>query len=93
MAAEIIDLALVKTSRRCLKKLLDARGISYFLDPQARKPFRLDPSRMEMVVRTAVRLRPDDLPEPSLRDLKRCREEVRRELIQHVAALMLQVGL
>jgi hypothetical protein len=92
MAAEIIDLALVKNSRRCLKKLLAARGIAYFLDRDATRPFRLDSTRVELVLRTAVRLGGRERV-PTAQDLTRCRQEIRRELIERVANLMLQTGL
>jgi hypothetical protein len=93
MPAEIIDLALLVRARRCYQKLLKARGIAYFLARDARGPFRLDASRVELVVRTAVRLRPASHARPPARAVEHCRRAIRRELIQRVAELMLQVGL
>ena len=93
MAAEIIDLGLVRTVRRCLNKMLEARGLNYFLRADAKRPFHLNPSKVELVVRAAVRLRPEHLGTPSAPALEYCRQEVRRALIQQVARLMLGVGL
>src|SRR5262249_10098763 len=78
MAAEIIDLALMNRSRRCLDKLLKTRGIAYFLKQDARRPFRLDSSRVELVVRAAVRLRPAHHSASTPKAVEHCRKEIRR---------------
>ena len=39
--ADIIDLSLIAESRKHLAKLLEARGINYFLSKDARRPFQL----------------------------------------------------
>lgn len=90
--AEIIDLALVAESRRTLKTMLEKRGLSYFLRQDARRPFQLEPSRVELVVRTAARRR-DRPTRPHLRAVEHARTQVRRELIRRVVAEMLAVGL
>lgn len=92
MAAEIIDLALVGRARRTLQKLLSTRGITYFLEQEGPRPFRIDASRVEMVLRVATRLRPAEHSAPSRRAVESCRKEIRRLLIREVAATMLQVG-
>jgi hypothetical protein len=93
MPAEIIDLALLVRARRCYQKMLKARGIAYFLAKDARRPFRIDASRVELVIRAAMRLRPASHGRPPARAVDHCRQVIRRELIQKVAELMLQVGL
>lgn len=91
--ADVIDLALVADARRYLNKMLDARGISYFLRADARRPFQLEPSKVEMVIRTAARSRDRERRRPHTRAVDYVRKEVRRELIKRVVAEMLGVGL
>lgn len=90
--ADVIDLALVADARRYLKKLLDARGLNYFLRQDARRPFQLEPSKVEMIVRTAARSRDKERRQPHVRAVDHARKEVRRELIKRVVAEMLQTG-
>jgi hypothetical protein len=90
--AEIIDLALVAEARRTLKHLLEAKGIAWFLRTDARRPFQLEPKRVEHVLRTAARVR-ERGRRPHLRAVEHARKEVRRELIRRVVAEMLQTGL
>ena len=90
--AEIIDLALVADARKTLTKMLAAKGIAWFLRTDARRPFQLEPTRVEMVLRTAARTR-ERTRRPHLRAVEHARKEVRRELIRRVVAEMLQTGL
>lgn len=90
--AEIIDLALVADAKRTLKKMLEARGLAYFLRQDARRPFQLEPTRVELVLRTAARGR-EKHRRPHVRAVDYARTEVRRTLIRHVVAEMLQTGL
>ena len=90
--ADIIDLSLVTDARRFFHKLLDARGIAYFLRKEGR-PFQIEQSKVEMVVRTAARARPAHLPKPPRPAVEHCRKEIRRELIRRVVEAMLQTGL
>ena len=91
--AEIIDLTLVADARRYFHKLLDSRGIAYFLRNDGRRFFQIEPSKVELVVKTAARVRPSHLPEPPLPAMDYCRKEIRRELIRRVVEAMLQTGL
>lgn len=92
--ADIIDLSLIAESRKHLQKLLDARGINYFLRTDARRPFTLEPSKVELVVRAAAKKRPSSLTGAAAESAwERARKEVRRELIRRVVAEMLQTGL
>jgi hypothetical protein len=88
--ADIIDLSLVAASRRTLEKLLDTRGINYFLKTDAKQPFRLEPSRVDLVVRTAAKLGKGTPPPKAY---EHARKLVRRELIRRVVGEMLQLGL
>ncbi|MER2565281.1 MAG: hypothetical protein ABTQ32_31440 [Myxococcaceae bacterium] len=90
--ADIIDLSLVANARRTLEKLLDTRGINYFLKVDARQPFRLDPTRVDLVIRTAAKLgKSSGTPAPKA--YEHARKLIRRELIRRVVGEMLQVGL
>jgi len=94
--ADIIDLALVTESRKFLKKLLDERGLNYFLRHDARRPFQLEPQKVDLVIRTAARSRSTlhagraRLPTSAY---AQARKAVRRELIRRVVAEMVGVGL
>jgi hypothetical protein len=90
--ADVIDLTLVADARRFFFKLLDARGLSYFLRKDGQRLFHIEQSKVEMVVRTAARNRPSHLPKPPLPAVDYCRREIRRELIRRVVQTMLQTG-
>jgi hypothetical protein len=90
---EIIDLSLLADSRRCLNKLLQARGLSYFLKKDGHRLFQIEPGKVELVVRAAARGRPRSSPKPPRCAFEYCHREVRRELIRRVVEAMLQTGL
>jgi hypothetical protein len=89
--ADIIDLSLVADVRRLFHKLLDARGLSYFLKKEGDRLFHIEPAKVEMVLRTALRTRPEGSAPPEAA-VAYCRKELRRELIRRVAEAMLQTG-
>jgi hypothetical protein len=91
--ADIIDLTLLSDARRYLHKLLDARGLSYFLQKDGHRLFHIEPAKVDLVVRTALRSRDDEQPAPHPKAVEHCRLEIRRELIRRVASAMLQTGL
>lgn len=91
--ADIIDLSLVARAKRYFHKLLDTRGLSYFLQKDGNRLFQIEQSKVELVVRTAARSRPAHLPKPPLHAVDHCRKEIRRELIRRVVEAMLQTGL
>jgi hypothetical protein len=93
MAADIIDLTLVAESRKFLHKLLDTRGIAYFLHTNPRRPYQLEPKKVDLVVRTAAKVRTEKHGAPHEAAVDYARKEVRRELIRRVVAEMLSVGL
>jgi len=91
LMAEIIDLSLVAESRKHLRKLLDTRGVAYFLKADPSTPYQLEPKKVDLVVRTAARTRKQAAPNPKA--YEHARKLVRRELIRRVVAAMLQTGL
>ena len=91
--ADIIDLALVADAQRYFAKMLKSRGIGYFLRKEGGRPFEIEPSKVEMVVRTAARSRPSHLPRPPRAAVEYCRKQIRRELIRRVVEEMLMTGL
>ena len=51
------------------------------------------PAKVELVVRTAIRSRPEELPSPHPKAVDHCRKEIRRELIRRdTADRLLYVG-
>lgn len=91
--ADIIDLTLLADARRYFQKLLDARGLSYFLQKEGNRLFHIEPTKVELVIRTALRSREPGKPKPPKQAVEHCRTEIRRELIRLVASAMLQTGL
>jgi hypothetical protein len=90
---DVIDLTLVSDARRYFQKLLDSRGLNYFLRKDGGRLFQIEQSKVEMIVRTAARSRPSHLPRPPQHAVDHCRKEIRRELIRRVVEAMLQTGL
>ena len=66
--ADIIDLSLIADSRRYFHKLLDKRGIAYFLRKDGHRLFQIEQAKVEMVVRTAARARKDFKESDRIRD-------------------------
>jgi hypothetical protein len=91
--ADIIDLSLIRDARRHFRKLLDDRGLSYFLKKDGHRLFQIQQSKVDLVVRNAARARATDLPRPPRPAIDHCRREIRRELIRRVVEAMLQTGL
>jgi hypothetical protein len=91
--AEIIDLTLVSDARRFFHKLLDTRGIAYFLRQDGHRLFQIEPAKVDLIIRTAARSRPAHIPPPPQPAVEHCRREIRRELIRRVVEAMLQTGL
>ncbi|MBK9515937.1 MAG: hypothetical protein IPO09_01040 [Anaeromyxobacter sp.] len=87
----VVDLTLVSQARRALFRMLDERGLGFFLEERTRAP-RLDSRRIAWVVECARRR----VGRRARRDpnaLSRTRRVVRRELIRRLADAMLQAGL
>lgn len=91
MANVVVDLTLVSRARKVLGRVLEERGLGFFLLPTSRSP-RLDSRRIAWVVDAAKRqVGPRARRDPNA--LSRTRRVVRRELIRLVSAAMLQSGL
>jgi hypothetical protein len=87
----VVDLTLVSRARRILHRLLEERGLGFFLLSSSRTP-KLDPHRIAWVVEAARR----GASERGRRDpnaLSRTRRVVRRELIRRLSEAMVQAGL
>ncbi len=87
----VVDLTLVSTARRALHRVLDSRGLGFFLQEGSRAP-RLDARRIAWIVESARRR----VGRRARRDpnaLSRTRRVVRRELIRRLSEAMLQAGL
>ena len=91
--ADIIDLSLVTEAQRYFRKLIDTRGIGYFLRKEGGRPFEIEPAKVALVVRMAARARPQHLPKPARSAVEYCRRQIRRELIRRVVEEMLMTGL
>ena len=89
--AEIIDLALLTDARRYLHKLLDTRGLAYFLRVDPKRPFELEPQRVDLVLRVAAKTA-TRRGKPHQKAVEHARNEIRRELIRRVVAQMVQTG-
>ncbi len=88
--ADIVDLTLTAEARRSLHRVLDQRGIGFFLKRRRREPARLDPRRIAWVVEAAARrTRPSRDPDA----LSRTRRVIRRELIRRLAESLVEAGL
>jgi hypothetical protein len=87
--ADIIDIGLVGDAQRLLERLIDERGIGFFLDRESKRLVALQPAKIDLVVKAALRSKKRRVP-PSV--VERCRRHVRRILIREVARAMLASG-
>src|SRR5678809_1239869 len=60
---DVIDLTLVSDARRYFQKLLDTRGLNYFLRKDGGRLFQIEQSKVEMIVRPAAPARGGPLPQ------------------------------
>lgn len=90
--AELIDLGLLGESRRVLEKLVDKRGIRYFMANEGPRLLALDKAKVDLVVRTAQRALERKGRAAHEESVAHCRTQVRRELIRRVAIAMLKTG-
>jgi hypothetical protein len=86
----IVDLTLCSEARRTLHGVLSRRGLKFFLKPN-RGINRLDSRRIAWVVEAARRSAATAVRDPDA--LARTRRVVRRELLRHLAAAMVEAGL
>jgi len=90
--ADVIDLGLLVESKRVLKRLLESRGIRWFMASEGPRLLALDPAKVDLVVRIALRVRERQGAEPIQGAAESCHKHVRRELIRKVALAMLRTG-
>ncbi|HEY3450126.1 MAG TPA: hypothetical protein VGK67_27480 [Myxococcales bacterium] len=90
--AELIDLGLLGEATRLLEKLVDQRGIRFFMATEGPRLLALDPSKVDLVVRTAQRARERKGFPPHEGAVEHCHTQVRRNLIRRVAIAMLETG-
>lgn len=88
----IVDLTLCAEARRALRRILEQRGLGFFLKKGHRGSARLDPRRIAWVVNAAVR-RSGARARRDQNALTRTRRLVRRELIRRLAETMVEAGI
>ena len=89
MNGQVINIVPLLLARRIARQLLSRMGTAFFTLEEKRGPaFRLDPSKLDLVVELARRDTRVVAPEvpPSNGDLDTCRRHLRREMIQEVIA-------
>ncbi len=87
----VVDISLPADARLALHRILDERGLGFFVKQSAGRPPHLDSRRIAWVVEAARRR-----GRPAVRDpdaLTRTRRVVRRELIRRLAEGMVAAGL
>jgi len=90
--AELIDLGLLSEAKRVMEKLLDQRGIRWFMASEGPRLLALDPSKVDLIVRTAKRVRERKGFGPHESAVEHCHTQIRRDLIRRVALAMLKTG-
>jgi len=87
----IVDLTLTAEARRSLHRVLEERGIGFFLKRRRREPARLAPRRIAWEVEAASRRTRRSPRDPDA--LSRTRRVLRRELIRRLAESLVEAGL
>ncbi|HVI75571.1 MAG TPA: hypothetical protein VM683_11365 [Anaeromyxobacteraceae bacterium] len=87
----VVDLALCAAARRALHRVLEDRGLGFFVKPGRGRAPHLDTRRIAWVVEAARRRARGRHRDPDA--LSRTRRVVRRELIRRLAEHMVQAGL
>jgi hypothetical protein len=86
---DVIDLSLCANARGTLHRVLDDRGLSFFLARGQRGVGRLDNRRIAWVVEAARR---KARPNAGADDIARTRRVLRRELLRRLTDHMLRCG-
>ncbi|HTP50611.1 MAG TPA: hypothetical protein VMK42_07935 [Anaeromyxobacteraceae bacterium] len=87
----VVDLTLTAEARRSLHRVLDQRGIGFFLKRPRRGPAKLDPRRIAWVVAAAAKRTRGRQADPDA--LSRTRRVIRRDLIRRLAESLVDAGL
>ncbi len=88
--ADVTDISLHRHLTSVVDRLLDERGLSFFLKAGGRAPFSLEPRRIHLAVQLAARKAGR---EPAEAARKSAFDKVRRRLIGELAKAMVGVGL
>ena len=87
----VVDLSLPAHARHALLRILDERGLGFFVKQGSGRPPHLDSRRIAWVVEAARRRGCSPVRDPDA--LSRTRRVVRRELIRRLAEGMVAAGL
>ena len=87
----VVDLSLCADARRALHRVLEERGLGFFVRAASGRAPHLDARRIAWVVEAARRGRRGRREDPDA--LARTRRVVRRELVRRLAERMVQAGL
>jgi len=87
----VVDLSLCADARRALHRVLEERGLGFFVVSRRGRAPHLDARRIAWVVEAARRTRRERHPDPDA--LARTRRVLRRELIRRITQTMVSVGL
>ncbi len=87
--ADVIDITLHRATLDVVDRLLEERGLAFFLRREGSLPFALDARRIRMAVEVASR-KVGRQPVPAAREA--CYRAVRRKLIARLAQAMVGVG-
>ncbi|HET9597670.1 MAG TPA: hypothetical protein VFP65_18930 [Anaeromyxobacteraceae bacterium] len=87
----VVDLSLAAEARRALERVLEERGLGFFVKTGLGRAPHLDSRRIAWVVEAARRARRARPRDPDA--LTRTRRVVRRELIRRLAHQLVQAGL
>lgn len=86
---KLIDIALHRTAGEVVDRILEERGLAFFLKSTTGAPYVLDEHRLEIALELACR-QVDHEPLPDAR--LSCLASLRRRLIACVAEAMVKVG-
>lgn len=90
--AEFIDLRLLAETNRLLERLLERRGLRWFLATEGPHLFELERSKIDLIVEAGVQSQRRKGNEPLPSTVEHCRKQVRRTLIRLLAEAMLSTG-
>lgn len=90
--AEFIDLRLMFETNRLLDRLLERRGLRWFLASEGPRLFELEKSKIDLVVEAGVQALRRQGHAPLASTVEHCRKQIRRTLIRLIAEAMLATG-
>lgn len=90
--AEFIDLRLMSTATQLLDRLLERRGLRWFLATEGPRLLELERAKIDLVVEAGVQTLRRQGHDPLPLTIEHCRKQVRRRLIRLIAEAMLATG-